>query len=64
MTLATQTLPRVGRPRRTTPVEWLRTPRPPLSAPHWLRLAVLIAGAATLIAVPLLAAVLGIDVRG
>ncbi|RLK46703.1 branched-chain amino acid ABC transporter permease [Microbacterium telephonicum] len=53
MTLATQTLPRVGRPRRATPVEWLRTPRPPLAPPRWLRIALPVAGAAALIAVPL-----------
>lgn len=53
MTLGTQTLPRVGRPRRPTIVEWLRTPRAPLSPPRWLTVAVLAAGGAGLAIVPL-----------
>ncbi|MCT9819719.1 branched-chain amino acid ABC transporter permease [Microbacterium sp. W1N] len=54
MSLATQTLPRVGRARRPSPVEWLRTPRPPLPVPRWLRVALVVAGGAGLVAVPLL----------
>lgn len=53
MSLATQTLPRVGRPRRATPVEWLRTPRPALAPPRWLRIAVVAVGAVAAVAVPL-----------
>ncbi|QKJ20723.1 branched-chain amino acid ABC transporter permease [Microbacterium hominis] len=53
MTLATQTLPRVGRPPRTSIVEWLRTPRPPLAPPRWLRVMLFVLGAVALAIVPL-----------
>lgn len=53
MTLATQTLPRVGRAPRPTVVEWLRTPRPPLNTPLWLKIGALVAGGIGLVLVPL-----------